>query len=370
MSFYKFNKILQHKDLNQLKNGYRKLIHVRIEPTEVCNFQCKFCVTQDPIRLDIIKKQGYDGGKRKFDLNRILGLLDELKEIGVTAISFVAVGDPLMYPNIDQVLKKAIKLNFALGLTSNFAMEIKDELFETLAKFKWLRWSMNGGSEEVYIKTNAPKIKNQDYAYKNVQKNIQRIIEKKKLLKSDVLVNASYVVSEWNFNDLENAAILGKKLEIDNLFFRPDMKPMDERLNQPLDILKINNNLLKKAQSYETDSFKVHIEEERENDVLKVKNEKLVCFYSNHSIYIAANGDVYPCCYTRINKKFVIGNINNLNFKDFWKKQENVNHYKTLSINTCPSCPYNNINEDLEKIYNGISFPKENITDKTIDPFV
>jgi radical SAM protein with 4Fe4S-binding SPASM domain len=361
MSFYKFNKILSFENLQEPSNGYRKLIHVRIEPTEICNFQCKFCVTQDELRLNIIKEQGYNGTNRKFDLERILNLLDELKEVGVKAISFVAVGDPLMYPGIEKVLKKAFELNFALGLTSNFAMDIKEETIDVLSRFRWLRWSMNGGSEEIYLKTNNPRGKSKEYAYENVQSNIKKIIQKRVENKTTVTINASYVVSEWNFNDLENAAILGKSLGIDNLFFRPDMMAMNPRTNKPLDILKKNHNLLLKAMNHANNKFKVHAEYERENDVLKSEDKDLVCFYSNHSIYIAANGDVYPCCYTRINKKFAIDNISNKNFKKFWSEQKNVDHYKELNINTCPSCPYTKINSDLEKIYKGNAFnyPKD-----------
>ncbi len=84
MSFYKFDKILANKNLNQLNhNGYRKLIHVRIEPTEVCNFSCKFCVTQDAERIKTIQKEGYNGNNRKFNKERLLNLLDELKTVGV-----------------------------------------------------------------------------------------------------------------------------------------------------------------------------------------------------------------------------------------------------------------------------------------------
>ena len=39
-------------------------------------------------------------------------------------------------------------------------MPLKDEIIDSLSEFKWLRWSMNGGSEEVYLKTNNPKGKN------------------------------------------------------------------------------------------------------------------------------------------------------------------------------------------------------------------
>ena len=370
MSFYNFNKLLNFNGLNKIENGFRKLIHVRIEPTEICNFECKFCVTQNPERKKIITQQGYDGGKRKFDFYRLMDLLDELKEVGVNAISFVAVGDPLMYPNIDKVLKKSVELGFKLGLTSNFAMNLKDEVIETLVDFQWLRWSMNGGSKEVYTKTNNPLGKAGINAYENVKKNINRIVKIRQKKSSNTLINASYVVSKWNENDLINATKLGLELKIDNIFFRPDMEAQNERGYEPLSILTRNKKQFDEAKKYSSKNFKVHVEHERENDVLKTADENLVCFYSNHSLYIAANGDVYPCCYTRINKKYVVGNISNQNFLDFWRDKKNCNHYKNLTINSCPSCPYTKLNSDLKSIYENKSTSNKKSDKDNIDYFV
>lgn len=369
MSFYKFDKILANKNLNQLNhNGYRKLIHVRIEPTEVCNFSCKFCVTQDAERIKTIQKEGYNGNNRKFNKERLLNLLDELKTVGVKAISFVAVGDPLMFPGIDEVIKKSVKLKFDLGLTSNFGMPLKDDLLNDLTNFSWIRWSMNGGSKEVYLKTNNPRGKNASDAYENAKNNISKLIKFRNEKNSKTLVNASYVVSKWNSKDVVNAAELGKNLNINNLFFRPDMLPMNERSEIPLDILKSNEKILNEAKNYSDKNFKVHVETERENDVLKVDDDNLVCFYSNHSIYIAANGDVYPCCYTRINPKFVVGNISDKNFEDFWKDKNNCENYKKVTMNTCPSCPYSNINKNLKEVYNGNekNIPEVNFVDNFV----
>ena len=123
MSIYNFSKILKHKNLaKNTESDFHNLIHVRLEPTEICNFSCRFCPTQDTLRLKNLKANGYDGDNRKFEKNRILNLVDELKEVGVQAISIVAVGDPLVYPHIESVIERCIQHNFHLGLTSNFAM--------------------------------------------------------------------------------------------------------------------------------------------------------------------------------------------------------------------------------------------------------
>ena len=125
--------------------------------------------------------------------------------------------------------------------------------------------------------------------------------------------------------------------------------------------LKISENIdrINNAKTHENENFKVHAETERENDNLLLRDKDLVCFYSNHSVYIAANGDVYPCCYTRMSKKYVIDNISNQDFRSFWRNHNNANHYKNLNVNLCPSCPYNDLNVKLKEVYlNGKDFLK------------
>lgn len=351
MSIYDFNKLLAHNNLNN-KSELRKLIHVRIEPGETCNFQCNFCITQNPERLSVIKQKGYDGSNRKMDKDRLLDLLDELKEIGVKAISIVSVGEPLIYPYIDKVIDKAIRLKFDLGITSNFAMKIKDDLIDNLVQFKWLRWSMNGGSKEVYLKTNNPKGVAGKSAYERVQENIARIVKKRDEINSQARINASYVVSKWNNADIKNAYDLANKLKINHIAFRPDSLLMDGRNNKKLDAISSNIDEFKKIKFDDDRITSFSVEGEKENDTLFSKDKDLICFYSNHSIYIAANGDVYPCCYTRMDKKYVIGNIANEDFKTFWKNPKNAEYYKKLIVNTCPSCPYTSLNEELKKVYN------------------
>ena len=120
-------------------------------------------------------------------------------------------------------------------------------------------------------------------------------------------------------------------------------------------------------------NFKVFIEYDREKDSLEVDDPNLKCFYSNHSIYIAANGDVYPCCYTRMWKKYAIKNINEISFNDFWKSNLAEENYKKLNVNQCPTCPYIEVNKALEGLYlnKKIYYPKkEKKIKNSEDPFI
>ena len=60
----------------------------------------------------------------------------------------------------------------------------------------------------------------------------------------------------------------------------------------------------------------------------------------------------------------------NQNFIDFWKDTKNCNHYKNLTINSCPSCPYTKLNSDLKLVYEDKQINYREIDKNKIDYFV
>lgn len=330
----------------------RRLLHIRLELTEVCNFQCKFCSTQAPNLRNELVKDGYDSAERRADLQGVLRLLEDAYREGVRAISLVSVGEPLLYPHNEKVISHALELGFALSLTSNFAAKISDTMLSYLTRFSWLRWSMNAGSKQVYVDTNAPKLASPENAYHQAIDNVARLVSMKKREKSNVVITSSFVVSSWNSDDLVQGTLLAKSLEIDGIFFRPDISV----LNTTSGVENFKSQKLRRqfeeSKAHETPTFGVSIEVDRTEDVSSTTANKAIgCPYTNHSIYIAANGDVYPCCYTRANRAYAYANVYKKPLQELRTLEAFLNNSALIDTDRCPPCPYRKMNDQLNVEY-------------------
>jgi len=334
-------KILKHQDVIKSIYSYNSIpIHVEIEPTEICNNRCIFCHWHGKERKGNLSNFDFTG-HRSLPLKRFLSLIEELKKIGTVAISFTGVGDPLMYKGIEKIFDKIINSNMEFAVTSNFNMKLSDSIIKLLKNASWLRWSANAGSKDMYQKIHNPQ---GGLDFLDTLANIKRLLSGKRKAK----INASYVICENNQDGIIKATKIVKDLGIDSISFRPDSS--FKRSVKGLEYNKDMIQTLEEAKKLKKAGFEVFANYDRLKEFKKNK-EDLYCYYSNHSVYIAANGDVYPCCMTRYDKKYSFGNILDKTFKEFWNSEQRKQNYKKINNRFCPPCRHTQDNCVLKLLY-------------------
>ena len=80
-------------------------IHIQIDPSGACNQRCIYCFyhggydkRQKVLRIEDIRKQS-------IKTEPLLNFLDDCRDI-VRAVTLVGGGEPLIHPDIEQILKK------------------------------------------------------------------------------------------------------------------------------------------------------------------------------------------------------------------------------------------------------------------------
>jgi len=326
-------------------------VHIRFEPTESCNFKCVFCAWHDPERRAELDQERLDvQGKRHIPLDRALKLVNEWADMGVKAVSFTGTGDPMVYPHAGAVLREIRLRGMKAGVTSNLAMKIPEETLQELALCTWVRWSYNGGSEDVYNAIHRPKEKIAGTSFARAKENASRITALSRAA-GRVNLNASFVVCEDNKHDVYEAARVAHDCGGQAILYRPDtpMERTGETLVFPEESLR---DIARAQKDFGDDEFQVVPCDERLDDAGSAADD-LSCRYISHSAYMAPNGDVYPCCYTRSDKNYVMGNIMDRDFASFWKSDARRAFHRKVAYNKCPSCPHRQVNEVLKKLADG-----------------
>lgn len=332
-NIWKNPKILRDRDvINSILNKNTSIpIHIEIDCMEVCNHRCKFCYYHG--RKSNALKDSTFNGRNIFPYERLITLIDELKETGTKSISFTGTGETLIYPNIYKIFQRILDNDMKYGVTTNLNVKISDKNIDILSKASWIRCSLNASTRETYRKIHRPINKNN---------TIDRVLDNIGLLSN---INISYVIIKENIKEIISITKLVKDLGAKSIFFRPEMRFDSHKENK--DYMKIINSNIRKSHKLETNNFKVYESIGEEN-----KYEDLRCFYSNYSCYIDSCGDIYPCCVTKYNKKYIYGNILNRNFVEFWHSEERKNNYKKLIMKNCPPCKHYIDNSMLSLIYN------------------
>jgi len=125
-------KILYNTEvLNNVKQNKRiNPITVDINPTGYCNGGCQFCTQANMPRVNI----DYELAKKGLRM---------YKEAGAVGLEITGGGEPMMYPQINELINYGKSLGYSIGMITNGTLIDKNLKKESMDKLTWLRVSLN-----------------------------------------------------------------------------------------------------------------------------------------------------------------------------------------------------------------------------------
>jgi organic radical activating enzyme len=137
------------------EDGKIRPYHVQLNPTNVCNLSCSFCSCKNRSRKDVLP------------LSTVIDMMNTYKELGCKAVTITGGGEPLLHPQINEIIYAIGNIGIDIGLVTNGTVLHKLRVFNGIT---WIRISSEDtrdfdSSLLHNIATKNPKI---DWAFSHV----------------------------------------------------------------------------------------------------------------------------------------------------------------------------------------------------------
>lgn len=266
---------------------------INIDPSDKCNFQCKFCPTGDRKLMQSIKQRNF--GYMEYDLYK--KIIEDICEFDskIKVLRLYKDGEPLLNPNFSRMVKYAKSSGCCerVDTTTNGSLLNPERSLEIIdAGIDRINISVEGMNEAQYLNFSKYKINFDEYI-----KNIKFLYENKKQCEIIVKINGDMLTDKEKkqfyetFGDIADGVYIESVMQCWHDFEIKD--------------LEVNN--------------KVGIYRQKLTTVD-------VCPYVFYSFSINSDGTA-STCFLDWKHEMIIGNVKNESVKDIWNGQK-LNEYR------------------------------------------
>jgi len=293
-------------DLYKNKDIKIKPVRLRIRLTNRCNLSCAFCIR------NTFSKEKLDSPK-EISEKKLLEIVDKFAKMGGRFVEITGDGEPCVRLDTLLNLMARIKKRGLFGeLTTNGTLFTEDSI-KKIVKMNWdmMRFSIDGKKET------HDSLRGQKGTYEKAVKNMFLLKKMKDRLKKDnPQIRINFVLTNKNFNQIDDMLGLLKEVNGDLLWVTPMIIQIDSARNLLLNekekrsFMNHLDGLIDISKKYgintNLDDFKnifsniinIMPEKKKEEIKTKIKNENAPtakCFMPWSDIIIAEDGRVGPC---------------------------------------------------------------------------
>lgn len=295
-------------------------IFVQIEPTVRCNLKCRMCINP------AVKREKTDLEIRDFKL--ILSKLPYLRKL-----SFVGIGEPMLNPDIFEMIRLAKERGISIGFATNGMLlnkEMSDKIIES--NLDWVNISIDGADKDTF---------------ESIRKgaDFYTVIENTKRLRELVKNSGKPDISIWflamqsNFKELPDMVKLCSKLGVDKLNVQT-VHCWGSRIWQE----KVDKEFLGKIEEEVCNVFSRASEIAKNSRVrlnfynIPDKTAKRACKWPWRACYISVDSYITPYCMNGTNPDVInFGNILRDDFYSIWNGNKYKEFRQALKSGNIPS---------------------------------
>lgn len=334
---YSSFKAAYHLDrLQKLRNGELILpTQIQVDLTNKCNHDCIYCFYHG-VNKNII--ESFDR-KATMPFPTIMRLIDDMVRLKIPALQITGGGEPLVYPQIKEVLDRVNETDLELAMVSNGAL-MTDDIISRLHKLSWIRISVDAATDVTYAQTQNTRVEE----FKKVVTNIGKLTKELK----NTVVGVSFVINPLNYKEIYQACKLYKELGVHNVRLSIAYTDDQNKIFEPFMSEMIES--ARKARELNDENFRVFDLGYTHVIHLAEKKNYKICGYSHLTAAIEANGNVRPCCTLKAATHSNFGNINDSSFDDIWFGETRKTWVEKFNVNSCILCWMDDKNEFIDYI--------------------
>jgi len=325
------------KTLRALKeNNIIAPIHLRIKPTNICNHDCWYCAYHAS-GLQLGDQMTY---RDVIPFDKLSEIIDDIIEMGVSAVTFSGGGEPLLYKRLPEIIEKLYKGGVKVATLTN-GSNLKGPMSEAFQKYgTWVRVSLDGYDDDSYSKARGIKAGE----FTKLMTNMRDF----KLSGTSCVLGCAFIVGKNNYDHIYNicktlkdigvdhvkisGAVVGNSSEENNLYHSEIKDVVSEQMQFTKKIVDENFRIVDHYHDLEG----------------RFEKKYCTCPYILYRPVIGADSCIYTCqdkAYTDSGK---LGSIKNIRFKDYWYSKENLG--KVYGLDPSKSCSHHCISHSRNVI--------------------
>ena len=325
------------REIKRVKCNSSLPITLRIDLTEKCNFNCPFCLYQSEASV-IHKNINY-----KYPSHSQVSTQEELSKViklfvkkGIKSVILTGGGEPFMSNNFYAILDVLYKRKVEVGIITN-GSKIDDYFIKNYVNNKYLKWirvSLDSSTSKTWIAMHNPR---DNTSFQDTISNIKLLADIKN---RNFLVGINFLITPVNYHEILDAYKLVSGLGVDNIRYTPVFTKNGSQIY--FKIKETIDELLREVAGKTKPLVKINFSR---FEFINTPNHTKFCWFSNFSINLGVDLNLYPCCL----KKYVKGmgtmisadNFNN-DIQGYFAKMDK------FRADTCKDCMYHEFNDFAE----------------------
>jgi MoaA/NifB/PqqE/SkfB family radical SAM enzyme len=272
------------------------------------------------------------------DKHHLIDLMVFLIKWGVKGICFAGGGEPTLNPYLWKALDilKYSKFPTAIITNGTFGNDLVDSIAHTC---RWIGVSVDAATAKTF-----EKLKKKDM-FGLVTDNIKKLVEA-----SVREVTYKFLLHPENQHEVYDAIQLARDLGCHRIHIRPVSFMNFQDHEDNYDIEKINDQVFRGREIFETDRFRVFYIQHKYNKDLHRKFNFSKCLATPIMPIFHASGDISVCIDRKADKSLVIGSHRNVSdISEIWGSEKHKEVINNIKLSECPKCTINYANEQIEQ---------------------